>query len=98
MSDEFGEVFDLTLVENTDPIKREYPALNVQASYRFGPRGTSAATTRCRSCSATSTVRTSAAAPSSTILPYPDYFDPAWTARGRSGRRSAASRARLGDL
>ena len=35
IANDIGETFDLTLVENTNVVKREYTALNLQASYRL---------------------------------------------------------------
>lgn len=38
VTDEFGNVYDLNLVENSDVLKRTYDAIQLQAAYRIGNR------------------------------------------------------------
>ena len=54
VTNDLGEAFDLTLVENTNAVTRRYTALNLLGSYRMGDAADRReATTRSRTCSAT---------------------------------------------
>jgi len=80
VSNDLGERFDLTLVENTNAIKREYTALNLQASYRLNAGtilGGNYTLSKLFGNVNGENVRSGPL--TSTILQYPEYFDPAWS-------------------
>jgi hypothetical protein len=75
-----GEVFDVTLIENTDEVSRRYLGLHAQADYRFGGRtrvGGNYTLSRLWGTFDGENVGTGPLAAG--ILEYPEFFDPAWS-------------------
>jgi outer membrane receptor for ferrienterochelin and colicin len=80
VEDEFGQVFDLKLVENTDALQRDYVAGTVHATYRFGSRYLLGGNYTLSRLHGNVNGETIGSGPvTSTILSYPEYFDPAWS-------------------
>jgi hypothetical protein len=78
-SDEFGNSFDLSLVENTDLVSRHYTALVVDGSYRMGPELTVAGNYTLSSLRGNIEGETLGSGPvANGVLSYPEYADLAW--------------------
>lgn len=80
ITNDIGETFDLTLVENTNELTREYTALNLQASYRLGGRIVAGGNYTLSKLFGNVNGENIRSGPlTSTILQYPEYFDRAWS-------------------
>jgi outer membrane receptor protein involved in Fe transport len=80
VEDEFGQVFDLTLVENTNLTRRRYRALSAQGNYRTAnglELGASYTLSRLKGNINGENIG-SGPIPSD-VLAYPEYFDMAWS-------------------
>ncbi len=90
-------MFDLALVENTEPADAEVPARQRPGQLPLRHRAsTSAATTRCRGCGATSTAKRSNTGPvSSSLTSYPEYIDLAWTRPKATSHADQRHRVRM---
>jgi hypothetical protein len=80
VEDEYGQLFDLKLIENTNDLERRYRALNVQGDYRIDA-GTriGGAYTLSRLWGNVNGEDAESGPLSSTVLSYPEYFDAAWS-------------------
>jgi hypothetical protein len=79
VEDEFGQPYDVGLVENTSELKRQYRALNAQASYRLGADLTAGLSyTLSRLWGNVNGESVGAGPTSSSALSYPELKDPAW--------------------
>ena len=77
--DEFGQEFDLKLVENTNDLKREYTAGTVHVSYRLRPQYMIGGNYTLSRLHGNVNGETIGSGPvTSTVLSYPEYFDRAW--------------------
>jgi len=80
ITNSLGQTFDLTLIENTDEISREYKALNLQGSYRFGRRLSAGGNYTLSRLSGNVNGENIRSGPlTSAILAYPEYFDREWS-------------------
>ena len=80
VTNDIGQTFDLTLVENSNAVKREYTALNLQASYRLsGAIRTGGNYTLSKLVGNVNGENIRSGPLTSTILQRPEYFDPAWS-------------------
>lgn len=80
VTDEFGQTFDLNLTENTDALNRDYTALNVQGSYRYGARTTVGGSYTLSKLHGNINGENINSGPiTSDILSYPEYFDRKWS-------------------
>jgi len=80
VTDEFGQQFDLKLVENTDAVSRKYVGLNTQATYRFNARTVvGGAYTISRTWGNINGENVSSGPLSNGVLSYPEYSNQAWT-------------------
>jgi outer membrane receptor protein involved in Fe transport len=78
--DEFGQLYDVGLIENTNDLKRTYRALNAQASYRVGTginTGMSYTLSRLQGNFNGETVFSGPV--TSSAFSYPEFSDPAWS-------------------
>ncbi len=81
VTDEVGQEFDLTLVENTNLLQRQYTALSLQANYRFGSRIDVGGNYTLSRLWGNVNGETIGAGPVTTsALSYPEYFDLSWFA------------------
>jgi hypothetical protein len=79
VSDQFGQRFDLTTIENTNLLSRNYQALQLAGNYRLGRLAIGGNYTLAR-LHGTMTGETVLTGPfASAILSAPEYFDPAWS-------------------
>jgi len=75
-----GEPFDLTLIENTNAVSRQYVGLHTQADYRFSSHAQIGANYTLSSLTGNFDGENAGSGPlTSSILAYPEYFDPAWS-------------------
>jgi outer membrane receptor protein involved in Fe transport len=80
VTDEFGQEFDLNLIENTNELKRRYAAVSAQVTYRFGSRTTLGGNyTLSRLWGNINGENIGAGPITGGILSYPEYFDRAWS-------------------
>ena len=80
ISNDIGETFDLTLVENTDAVTRNYTALSLQSAYRVGTRVTLGGNyTLSKLYGNINGENVNSGPLTSSILQFPEYFDPAWS-------------------
>jgi len=94
VADEFGQVFDLRLVENTDALTRRYDGMNAQLHYRAGARGQfGGAYTLSRLRGNINGENVNSGPVALDVLSYPEYFDVAW--RNPEGHLAADQRHRL---
>ncbi len=94
VTDEFGQVFDLRLVENTNILKRRYDAVNAQLNYRAGVHGQLGAAYSLSRLRGNVNGESVASGPVALdVLSYPEYFDLAW--RNPEGDLAADQRHRL---
>jgi hypothetical protein len=78
-SDDFGNVFDLSYIENTNLVTRRYTALTAQGTYRVGTRvnlGASYTLSRLRGND--DGEDTNSGPLTATFLYYPEYSEPSW--------------------
>jgi hypothetical protein len=93
VEDEFGQVFDLKLIQNTNALTRDYRALDVQARFRAGGGLNVGASYTLSRLSGNVDGETSNSGPvASTVLTYPEYFERSW--RFPEGDLSADQRHR----
>lgn len=79
VEDEFGQPYDVGLIENTNELARQYRALNAQASYRVGTDLVAGASYTLSRLWGTVNGESLGAGPTfSGALEYPEYRDPAW--------------------
>lgn len=78
--DEYGQQFDLTLIENTDALTRRYRALNLQAGYRGTDVTVGAAYTLSRLWGNVDGETVESGPISSSLFAYPEYHDVRWAA------------------
>jgi hypothetical protein len=79
VSDQFGKQFDLGIVGNTDALERTYKGLNFQISYRAHPRLSLGANYTLSHLTGNYEGENGPSGPvTSTLLSYPQYFDPTW--------------------
>jgi outer membrane receptor protein involved in Fe transport len=80
ITNDIGQTFDLTLVENTNALKREYTALNLQASYRMSGRIVAGGNYTLSKLFGNVNGENIRSGPlTSSILQYPEFFDVAWS-------------------
>ncbi len=80
VTNDIGQTFDLTLVENSNAVKREYTALNLQASYRLsGGIRAGGNYTLSKLFGNVNGENIRSGPLTSSILQRPEYFDPAWS-------------------
>ena len=80
VTNDLGEAFDLTLVENTNAVTRRYTALNLLGSYRMGTRLTAGGNYTLSNLFGNVNGENIRSGPlTSTILQFPEYFDAAWS-------------------
>ena len=80
VTNDIGEAFDLTLVENTNAVTRRYTALNLLGSYRWGTRLTAGGNYTLSNLFGNVNGENIRSGPlTSTILQFPEYFDAAWS-------------------
>jgi outer membrane receptor protein involved in Fe transport len=81
VTDEAGQALDLTLVENTNVLQRQYTAFSLQANYRFGSRIDVGGNYTLSRLWGNVNGETIGAGPVTTsALSYPEYFDLGWFA------------------
>src|SRR5262249_31469563 len=79
VTDQLGKAYDLTLVENTNQLKRRYAGLTPQATYRFNPTFDVGATyTLSRSWGNFDGENVGSGPMTSDILRYPEYKQESW--------------------
>jgi hypothetical protein len=78
--DEFGQAFDLTLIENTNDLRRRYRALNLQAGYHSSALTVGAAYTLSRLWGNVDGETVESGPISSSLFAYPEYHDARWAA------------------
>jgi outer membrane receptor protein involved in Fe transport len=79
VANEFGDEFDLNLVENTNDLERQYVALSTQLNYRFGSRTTLGGNyTLSRLWGNFNGENVGSGPLTSDIAAYPEYFDRTW--------------------
>ena len=79
VEDEFGQVFDLGLIENTNETTRNYRALNAQASYRVGTDFNAGASYTLSKLEGNINGENIGSGPIPTgVLRYPEYRDLSW--------------------
>jgi outer membrane receptor protein involved in Fe transport len=79
VTSETGQTFDLSLIENTDTLKRKYAAFTSQASYRFGDRAQiSGNYTLSRLWGTVNGENIGSGPVTSGILQFPEYTDESW--------------------
>jgi hypothetical protein len=94
VADEFGQPFDLRLIENTNLLTRRYTALHAQASFRAGQDGQMGGSYTLSRLHGNVDGETAGSGPVPLdVLSYPEYFDLAW--RSPKGSLAADQRHRL---
>jgi hypothetical protein len=79
VTDQFGKLFDLTLVENTDAVERKYAGVATSFSYRGTKLNTGASYTLSHAWGNFDGEASNGSGPSTTsVLAYPEYKDPTW--------------------
>lgn len=79
VEDEFGQPYDVGLIENTNVLKRQYRALNGQASYRVGTDLIAGMSYTLSRLWGNVNGENSASGPTASgALAYPEYNDPTW--------------------
>ena len=92
--DEFGTPYDLALLENTDVLKRNYTALNLQGTYRLGGRGELGASYTLSKLHGNNDGENVGSGPlSNGVLSYPEYAQESWN--NPEGDLAADQRHRL---
>lgn len=85
-SDRFGRVFDLTITENSDAVKRRYKGLNAQLSYRLDDRLNLGGNYTLSRTYGTFDGETGPNGPiRASVTDFPEYFNTAWGQRTTSG-------------
>jgi hypothetical protein len=91
--DQFGSVFDLRLIENTNLLSRRYLGVNGQLSYSAGQHGQVGASYTWSRLQGNVDGETGVGPVALDVLSYPEYFDLAW--RSPEGDLAADQRHRL---
>jgi hypothetical protein len=78
--DEFGQIYDVGLIENTNDLNRQYRALNAQASYRVGTHlNAGASYTLSRLWGNVNGENIGSGPITSSAFAYPEFSDPSWS-------------------
>jgi hypothetical protein len=79
VTDQFGKSFDLSLVQNTDAVRREYAGVSSTVTYRGDKLNAGASYTLAHAWGNFDGEASNGSGPSTTsVLAYPEYKDPAW--------------------
>jgi hypothetical protein len=78
VTDKLGRTFDLTLVENSDHLKRRYAGLNTQATFRAASLDAGVNYTLSHAWGNVDGESASAGPTSDSTLSYPEYKQPSW--------------------
>jgi hypothetical protein len=98
VTDEFGQTFDLNLTQNTDLLARDYKALDIQGSYRFGTRTTAGGSYTLSQLRGNVNGENIGSGPiTSDVLSYPEYFQMPWSFPVGDLAADQRHRARLGQ-
>ncbi|ODS51926.1 MAG: hypothetical protein ABS36_19360 [Acidobacteria bacterium SCN 69-37] len=96
VEDEYGQRFDVALIENTNNLKRQYRGLSAQASYRASTRLHSGISyTLSRTWGNINGETTGSGPVTSSTMEYPEYFDMRWFAPEGDLEADQRHRARI---